>query len=168
MKITCLSLAILSLSFTLSVAAAQSSDSMLTAYYGVKDALIATDVAKAQSQATTLATALKKMPTTEMSVADKNALATAKTQAVALSKTTDVEAQREAFEVLSASVITLAKAAQPAKRRARTGGPAPTYVQFCPMAAEGKGASWLSDSREIRNPYYGSKMLKCGSVKEEI
>ena len=162
MKITCLSLAILSLSFTLSVAVAQSSDSMLTAYYGVKDALVATDVAKAQSQATTLTTALKKMPTTKLSATDKKALATAKTQAVALIKTTDVEAQRAAFEVLSASVITLAKAAQPAKRRA------PTYVQFCPMAAEGKGAFWLSDSREIRNPYYGSKMLKCGSVKEEI
>lgn len=37
-------------------------------------------------------------------------------------------------------------------------------VQFCPM----KNASWLSDSKEVCNPYYGDKMLTCGSVKEEI
>jgi hypothetical protein len=36
------------------------------------------------------------------------------------------------------------------------------------MAADGKGASWLSDKREVRNPYYGDKMLTCGSVKESI
>ena len=29
-------------------------------------------------------------------------------------------------------------------------------------------ASWLSAEKEIRNPYYGASMLKCGSVKSEI
>lgn len=40
------------------------------------------------------------------------------------------------------------------------------YKQFCPMALEGKGGYWLSDSKEIRNPYFGNKMLTCGSVKK--
>ncbi len=42
------------------------------------------------------------------------------------------------------------------------------YKQYCPMAFEGSGGYWLSDSEEIRNPYFGSQMLKCGSVKEAI
>jgi hypothetical protein len=82
----------------------------------------------------------------------------AKTHALAISKSQDVDDQREAFEGLSTSMIALTKATKPAK----------AYVQFCPMAGGGKGASWLSDKREVRNPYYGDKMLKCGSVKEEI
>lgn len=42
------------------------------------------------------------------------------------------------------------------------------YKQYCPMAFDGSGGYWLSDSEEIRNPYFGSQMLKCGSVKETI
>jgi len=42
------------------------------------------------------------------------------------------------------------------------------FVQFCPMADSNKGASWLSKSKDILNPYFGSKMLKCGSVKDTI
>jgi len=39
------------------------------------------------------------------------------------------------------------------------------YKQFCPMAFDGAGGYWLSDSKEVRNPYFGDKMLKCGTVK---
>jgi hypothetical protein len=42
------------------------------------------------------------------------------------------------------------------------------YKQYCPMAFGNTGAYWLSDSKEIRNPYFGDKMLKCGRVDEEI
>ena len=38
---------------------------------------------------------------------------------------------------------------------------------FCPMAFDDKGAYWLTSGKEIRNPYFGSKMLKCGKIKEE-
>jgi len=40
------------------------------------------------------------------------------------------------------------------------------YEQFCPMY-DG-GTAWLSTKEEIRNPYYGSQMLKCGKVQREI
>ncbi|TSE08380.1 DUF3347 domain-containing protein [Aquimarina algiphila] len=40
------------------------------------------------------------------------------------------------------------------------------YKQFCPMAFDGEGGYWLSDSEEIRNPFFGDKMLVCGSVKD--
>ena len=38
------------------------------------------------------------------------------------------------------------------------------YIYYCPMA----DASWLQKEEGTRNPYYGAKMLKCGSVKEEL
>jgi len=42
------------------------------------------------------------------------------------------------------------------------------FVQFCPMANGGKGAKWMSSEEEIQNPYYGKKMLKCGSLVKTI
>lgn len=42
------------------------------------------------------------------------------------------------------------------------------YVQHCPMADDDKGADWLSLSKEIKNPYFGSMMLRCGETLEVI
>lgn len=42
------------------------------------------------------------------------------------------------------------------------------YYQFCPMANNNKGAYWLSESKTIRNPYFGDKMLSCGETKETL
>jgi Cu(I)/Ag(I) efflux system membrane fusion protein len=36
------------------------------------------------------------------------------------------------------------------------------------MAFNNEGAYWLSDSEQIRNPYFGDKMLTCGVVKEKL
>ncbi|MCF3107565.1 DUF3347 domain-containing protein [Niabella sp. CC-SYL272] len=47
------------------------------------------------------------------------------------------------------------------------GAPQKLYQDKCPMFNEGKGAIWISETREIKNPYYGSKMISCGSVKKE-
>ncbi|SEB87845.1 membrane fusion protein, Cu(I)/Ag(I) efflux system [Tenacibaculum sp. MAR_2009_124] len=42
------------------------------------------------------------------------------------------------------------------------------YKQYCPMANSDKGAYWLSKEKQITNPYFGDKMLKCGEVKQVI
>lgn len=42
------------------------------------------------------------------------------------------------------------------------------YQAFCPMANDGKGAFWISEVKEIQNPYMGSKMPKCGNIQKEI
>ena len=42
------------------------------------------------------------------------------------------------------------------------------YEQFCPMAFNNEGGYWLSTEEEIRNPYFGDRMLKCGKVTETI
>ena len=43
-----------------------------------------------------------------------------------------------------------------------------TYLMHCPMAFKNKGADWLQNSKDVINPYYGDKMLTCGSTKETI
>lgn len=42
------------------------------------------------------------------------------------------------------------------------------YQQYCPMYNDNKGGTWLSASNEVKNPLFGSKMLKCGKVQQEI
>lgn len=68
--------------------------------------------------------------------------------------------QREHFVMLSKDVNDLLKT---------FGNSGPKlYQDFCPMANEGKGAIWISETKAIQNPYYGKKMMTCGSVKKEI
>lgn len=73
--------------------------------------------------------------------------------------TGDIEHQREHFVSLSQGMYALAKA---------FGGGKTLYHDHCPMAQNGKGAMWLSETKEIKNPYFGDKMMECGSVEEEI
>lgn len=40
------------------------------------------------------------------------------------------------------------------------------YVDYCPMANKNKGAYWLSQIKEIQNPYLGQKMPNCGEIKK--
>ena len=71
-----------------------------------------------------------------------------------------IEHQREHFIMLSKDMADLVKTFG-------NGGQI-LYKDFCPMANDGKGATWISEIKEIKNPYLGSKMPDCGSVKETI
>jgi hypothetical protein len=70
-----------------------------------------------------------------------------------------IEHQREHFDVLSVDLIDMI---------AITGTEKTLYQDFCPMYNNKKGAQWLSATKEIKNPYYGSKMMTCGSVQKQI
>ncbi|MEJ7610497.1 MAG: DUF3347 domain-containing protein [Ferruginibacter sp.] len=70
-----------------------------------------------------------------------------------------IDHQREHFDMLSTDMYDMVKA---------FGTDQTLYMSYCPMFNNNKGASWLSETKEIQNPYYGKKMLTCGSVKEEI
>ena len=70
-----------------------------------------------------------------------------------------IDHQREHFAMLSKDVNDLIKT---------FGAKQKLYQDVCPMYDEGKGAVWISESKEIKNPYYGSKMLTCGSVKKQL
>ena len=42
------------------------------------------------------------------------------------------------------------------------------YLEYCPMAFNYKGGFWISKEKQIRNPYFGDKMMKCGEVKKQL
>lgn len=42
------------------------------------------------------------------------------------------------------------------------------YLQYCPMALDGEGATWISDTKQVANPYMGQKMSKCGVERESL
>lgn len=41
-------------------------------------------------------------------------------------------------------------------------------VAHCPMALENKGAKWLQLGDNLENPYFGSEMLRCGTVEKKV
>ena len=118
-------------------------------YIHVKAALVNTDAGEAQKGARMLVTALS-----EHDNADK-ALQFAR----AIEASEDVEAQRESFFGLSEEITGLVSG------QIASGA---VYKQYCPMAFNNKGASWLSSEEAVLNPYFGDKMLKCGTVEEVL
>jgi hypothetical protein len=71
-----------------------------------------------------------------------------------------MEAQRFAYSKLSTELISMLKTAGVSKGS--------LYVNFCPMAFNDEGAFWVSDYKQIKNPYLGPQMINCGRVKETI
>jgi|TARA_B110000495_G_scaffold122955_1_gene106886 hypothetical protein len=72
-----------------------------------------------------------------------------------------IDHQREHFEVLSTDIKDLI-----ALLGIETG--TTLYETFCSMYNNHTGAMWLSETEEIKNPFYGSKMLTCGKVQKQI
>ena len=71
----------------------------------------------------------------------------------------NIDHQREHFSMMSEDVYDLVRA---------FGGGQTLYHDHCPMANDNKGAMWLSEMREIKNPYFGGKMNECVKTPEVI
>jgi Cu(I)/Ag(I) efflux system membrane fusion protein len=96
------------------------------------------------------------------------ALTAWQTQAEALSQgleamaaAEDLPAMRTHFEPVSMAIIELA-------RQFALHSEADLYVVHCPMAFDFEGADWLQVSQDVLNPYFGSEMLTCGTVKDHV
>jgi hypothetical protein len=132
-------------------------------YFLIKEALVKTNAGIATENATQLAKAIKDVDMSKLSTAEhavwmkqmKSLMASAEKMA----GLKEVSKQRETFVSLSTAMYELAKVSKL---------DAPIYQQHCPMYADGKGANWLSRESAIKNPYYGTQMLTCGSLKETI
>jgi len=74
-----------------------------------------------------------------------------------------IERQRKYFKALSSNIKSLIDL---------VGSEKTIYQDFCPMYNDGngKGAIWLSEFKEIKNPYYGnnSKYLTCGAKQKKL
>lgn len=77
-----------------------------------------------------------------------------------ISEKKDLEVQREHFSAITDNMYALAKAFKANQEN--------LYYQYCPMAFKNNGGYWLSNAQEIQNPYFGEKMMNCGSVTEVI
>lgn len=71
----------------------------------------------------------------------------------------NIKHQREHFVTMSEEVYDLVK---------NFGAGSPVYHDHCPMANDNQGAMWISEMKEIKNPYLGKGMPTCGSVEEII
>ena len=71
----------------------------------------------------------------------------------------NIEHQREHFVQMSEDMYALVTT---------FGGGRVLYHDHCPMYNENKGAYWLSEEKEMKNPYMGAKMPACGVAKEVI
>jgi len=80
--------------------------------------------------------------------------------AARISAAPTVEAQRQAYASLSRDMIRMVKESGLSEGQ--------IHVQYCPMAFDNEGATWISSTREIRNPYMGQAMLSCGENKESV
>lgn len=141
--------------------------SLVSSYYDLKDAMVATNAAKADQAAQKLAVSadtmqaylltdsLNKMvlqPYIDTIIKGSNEILAIKDG--------NVEIKRIHFEPVSSAIYELLKKAELKNAK--------VYHQYCPMAFNDKGAYWISSEAEIKNPYFGKKMLECGEVTDSL
>ena len=132
-------------------------------YFVVKDAMISSDGNTTSIASKELLTAINnvKMDKLDMDVhmVWMKVVNQIKKDTELISKSKDINKQRNHFTTLSKDIYSLLKVAK---------YEVPVYFQHCPMYNDGKGANWLSKENAVKNPYYGSMMLTCGKTVETI
>ena len=136
---------------------------VISQYMHIKDALVNSDTIEAKNGAAMLIETVRRfdnsyLPAEQKLEYDKyrNEM---KEEAQQIFSTTGLEMQRNFFAGLSRHVFELSKDFSTGKKM---------YSNHCEMAFDNTGAIWLSETKEIKNPYMGSKMIGCGSIENVI
>lgn len=149
--------AVFALFSIISVSAQSKSDAQVSKLYqnyiAIKSALASDDADKASKAASEF---IKTASMVDYKLVSEGNLNILRKDATLISEARNIATQRETFYNLSDNMIALTKEFKLSAN--------PVFVQYCPMA----DGSWLSDEKKIVNPYYGSSMLSCGTVKSEI
>lgn len=137
---------------------------LVSAYLQLKNALANDNSSDAASASNNISESLKKVDVNSLTAEEKNMYQDVaedmKEHAEHIAANADnITHQREHFETMSKDLYDLVKVA----KADRT-----LYKDFCPMYNNNKGGMWLSESKEIKNPYMGKEMPRCGEVQEEI
>lgn len=146
----------------------QSFTRLINAYIECKDALVASDTTTATAAAQTLRAASDSLKVNEIKgdstgVIKETALtytSSIASSAQALVAANSIEGKRKEFGNLADAVWTLTRTVRYDGKK--------LYWEYCPMAFNNQGAYWISYERDIKNPYFGSKMMNCGSVEDSI
>lgn len=132
-------------------------------YIHIKTALVKGDSAEAANGAKAIVVVLKEFDRSHLPVDQKKSydqfINELRTAATNIASAQNLTQQRFHFSDLSLSAYDFAKS---------FGAGRTIYHEHCPMAFDNKGAMWLSESKDVMNPYYGAEMLDCGTVEEVI
>lgn len=132
-------------------------------YLKIKDLLVSADGPGAQEESGNLEKQLEaidmKLLTGDAHMYWMDLLESFKTHLRLMQSAKNLESVRDEFANISELMINASKA---------YGVNTDLFIQHCPMALDNAGANWLSLDQEIRNPYFGDKMLKCGEVAGTI
>ncbi len=132
---------------------------MVQNYLAVKNALADNNESDAASASDKMVTAMKSFDKSLLSADQKKVYDDVqddlKEHAEHIAKN-KLDHQRSHFSMMSEDMYNLVKA---------YGAGMNLYHDHCPMYNDNIGAMWLSETKEIRNPYYGEKMMTCGSVE---
>ena len=144
--------------------AAASIKAIVDHYLHVKNALTNDNSSEAANGAKAMEDAIGKLDKSLLTAEQKTAYdaneAELKEHADHIAKNGDnIKHQRSHFVQMSEVVYELVR---------DFGAGGPVYHDHCPMARDNQGAMWLSEMKEIKNPYFGAQMLKCGTVEDVI
>ncbi|MBS1772137.1 MAG: DUF3347 domain-containing protein [Bacteroidetes bacterium] len=141
--------------------------SLLDAYYELKNAFVATNSTDVrtkssalQKEAASAINTLKRDSTQYKLIQPYFDTLINNNQLILNTKDETCEVNRIHFDKVSAAIYKILKVAG-----LKNAG---VYHQFCPMAFNDKGAYWLSNETEIKNPYFGKKMLECGEITDSL
>ncbi|MCF6353186.1 MAG: DUF3347 domain-containing protein [Cyclobacteriaceae bacterium] len=125
----------------------------------LSNAFVASDANEAKSKAAAMSSAMKNVDmsllTGDAHIAWMGYMKPINEGLKAISSSDDIKEQRKLYASVSEGLYKSVKA---------FGVGETVYYQHCPMAK----SSWLSNSKDIKNPYYGSMMLTCGATKEVL
>lgn len=132
------------------------SSAQLTPYFEAQSALASDDLPTAQASAAKLVALAKEKG---CSLDGKSCCSAEIEAATNIVEAKDIASARNAFKAWSDTLI--------GKLDSDHQGEGELYKMHCPMAFGNKGGSWLQSSKDLRNPYYGAMMLKCGTVQKD-
>jgi len=153
----------------------ESVNTVMNNYFGLKSAFVDADTLKVKEEGRIFLTSLDSLKTGELKKDTQAIFQSAvsqiediKTNMTAMLNETDLTEMRQDFRMISENLY-------PFLKTIKYEGPS-LYWQNCPMAfGEDKEASWISNTKEIVNPYLGknhpvykSSMLHCGEIKDTI
>ena len=138
------------------------SNPLIEDYLNIENSLVIDDSKTAADAAKTLVEALKSFDEKSHTAKQINVFRKIKVNAIENAQNIShnavhIEHQREHFKMLSENFYDYAKVADL---------PAPVYKINCPMYKD--GSFWLSKTKEVKNPFYGDKMISCGEFQETI
>ena len=133
-------------------------DQLYSAYLHIQDNLAKDDYATAQKVSADLIPQLQKYPQ-DLSPKVKTKILLDDVKALKASQ--DIAGLRKAFSPFSDHMALVMSSAD-------YQGVNPVLEFECPMANDQKGGRWLQSKPQTANPYFGSAMLTCGTLKNRI